>query len=148
MLKTHANRLVLSGIALGALIAGGSAITAGSANAATTTAAHANACGERGPVPFPQGDGALMIEPGSGLHVIVVPWLIASYPTPVGYVDAWDGFPGQRYRSLLQSPLNAQFPVQISSFAVGLGYDYSARQYAPELIYNPCQWTAQFEPIS
>jgi hypothetical protein len=137
--------LAVSGIVLGSLVAAGSAVTASSANAATTRTA---ACSEIGPLFFPQGDGALMTEAGSGLGVIVIPWLIASYPTPVGYVEAWDAFPGQSYRSLIQSPLNTLYPVQISSFAVGLGYDFSTRQYTPELIYNTCTWTAKFEPIS
>jgi hypothetical protein len=139
--------LALSGIVLGALVAA-SAATATSADAATMSTRHADACGEIGPVFFPQGDGALMIEPSSGLHVIVIPWLIASYPTPVGYVDAWDAFTGQHYRSLLQSPLNTLYPVQISSFAVALGYDFSTRQYTPELIYNSCVWNATFDRIS
>jgi hypothetical protein len=145
--------LALSGVVLGSLLTGGTAITAGSANAATiapahSAATHAHACGEIGPVFFPQGDGALMIEPSSGLHVIAIAWLIASYPTAVGYVEAWDAFPGERYQSLLDSPLNLLYPEQVSSFAVGLGYDFFTRQYTPELIYNSCVWDARFDPIN
>jgi hypothetical protein len=145
--------LALSSIILGSLVTGGSAITAGSASAATiapahSAATHEHACGEIGPVFFPRGYGVLMIEPSSGLHVIAIAWLIASYPTAVGYVEAWDAFPGQYYHSLLESPLNLLYPDQISSFAVGLGYDFFTRQYTPELIYNSCVWDAQFHPIS
>jgi hypothetical protein len=146
--------LARTGLVLGSLIAAGTAVMAGSANAATITQAHsaaatrADACGEIGPLFFPRGDGVLMVEPGSGLHVVAIAWTIATYPTAVGYVEAWDAFPGQHYRSLLESPLNTLYPDQVSSFAVGLGYDFSTRQYTPELIYNSCTWTAKFDPIS
>jgi hypothetical protein len=34
-----------------------------------------------------------MIEPATGLHVIVLAETIPSVTTPVGYVYAWDAFP-------------------------------------------------------
>ena len=146
--------LTRTGLVLGSLIATGTAVMATSANAAPISQGHsaaatrAHACSEIGPLFFPRGDGVLMVEPSSGLHVIAIAWTIATSPTSVGYVEAWDAFPGQHYRSLLESPLNTNYPVQISSFAVGLGYDFSTRQETPELIYNSCTWTAKFDPIS
>jgi len=44
--------------------------------------------------------------------------------------------------------LNSEFPVQISSFAIGLGYDFLAHQWTPGLVYNPCTWKADFGPES
>jgi hypothetical protein len=90
---------------------------------------------------IPQGDYVEMIEPSSGLRVLVDAYLIASYPTPVGYVQSWDSFSGQSWQSLVNSPLNSSFPVEVSSFGVALEYNFAARQWAPEVIYNTCTWT-------
>lgn len=138
--------LAVSGAMLGSLVAGGSALTATAANAATTST-QAAGCGQVAYF-FPQGDALLMIEPATGLHVIVLAETIPSVTTPVGYVYAWDAFPGQSYRLSYQSVLNASFPDTISSFAIGLGYDFQTRQYTPEVIYSPCTWTATFGPAS
>ena len=90
---------------------------------------------------IPQGDYVLMIQPSSGLRVLVDAYVIASYPTPVGYVQSWSAFPGQSWRPLVNSPLNSSFPVEVSSFGVGLAYNFAAGQWAPQVTYNTCTWT-------
>ncbi len=139
--------LAASGVMLGGLVAAGSALMAPAADAATTSATQATACGQVAYF-FPQGDALLMTQAGSGLQFLVAAEATASSPTPAGYVYGWYALPGQSFQLSIQSALNASSPTTISSFAVGLGYDYQTGQYTPEVIYSPCTWTADFGTTS
>ena len=134
--------LAAGGAILGSLLAGGSAITATSADAATISARPA-ACGEVA-LFFPPGDDVvLMTQPATGFRYLVVAYAISQF-TPVGYESGQYELPGQPWRSGVSAPLNTLAPVQVSSFAIGLGYDFWTRLYDPEVIYSTCTWTSQF----
>jgi hypothetical protein len=139
---TRFRALAASGVLLGGLAAGGSALTATSADAATISTSAA--CGEVA-LYFPAGDDLLMTQPSSGLRYAVAAWTISQF-TPVGYVESVYEFPGQPVHSGVDAPLNTSYPVEISSFGVTLGYNFGTRQYTPEVVYSTCTWTAQFVP--
>jgi hypothetical protein len=134
--------LAVGGVVLGGVAVGGSALTATAADAATM-APNAASCGATAYY-VPQGDVALMTAPASGLRYIVAANVTATDSGPVGYVASVYDFPGQTWKSDVQSPLSTSSQTEISSFGVTIGFDDQTSQYAPELVFSSCTWTAQF----
>jgi hypothetical protein len=137
-------RLTVGGAILSGLVISGGAFTATTAHAATMDSSAT--CGE-GYFYIPLGDILLMNEPGNGLKYIVAADAVTTDSGPVGYVTSGYDWPGQSWQDDVQSQLSTTIQISIDdNFGIQIGYNNQTSQYAPEVFYDSCTWTAQFEP--
>jgi hypothetical protein len=135
--------LTAGGAVLGSLIAGGGALTATAADAATMDPN--SACG---PVTsfFPPGDVLWMTDSSSGVQYVVAAGAVTDASGPSGYMGSVYDSPGQSWQYGPVATLSTTSQAAVSSFGILVGYNDQTSQYAPEVVFSSCTWTAQFAP--
>jgi hypothetical protein len=149
-MKTGVRRWVFRLIAAVAILGAAIVPVASSASAAVTAPAAYGAACQEFEFTLPAGNTfVLMAGAGTGVRFLVQGISISQSPVVSGYAEAWVNYPGQSsFNYYTETPLNAEYPAQISTFGAQMIFSFQTHAWIPEVIYNSCLWTAQYVTLT